>query len=197
MVGAQLDSKRGDGRLSAGRALLASATTAGKNGERSPVLERGVPRCTRDVTSEGAKPLDLRRRRLRPHRPLAGAGRDRRRDLAGDDLAVEQREDDRLGERLRRGGRAGRCEHSCARAADADDRAVRGVLERLNVHRGRGRPLEISERDAVLAGDRDAQQERGRARGGAARRRSGGRERCRSDEGCDDRDGEADHGESG
>jgi hypothetical protein len=99
-------------------------------------------------------------------------------------------------QRLRRAAEPGDAKQLRART-DADDRAVRGVLERLNVHRGRGRPLEISERDAVLAGDRDAQQEGGGARGGTAWRRSGGRERCRSDEGCDDRDGEADHGESG
>ena len=135
----KLDAKRGDRRLRAGRACLASSAAAGKDGERSPVLERGAPGCTRDVAvRERAGPG--------PPMPTSPTPTDRALAPAETDAVILPATISPLKsettivsrKRLRRGGRAGRREDSRARAPDADDRAVRRVLERLNV-RGRAR----------------------------------------------------------
>ena len=147
------------GAQSEREARVTDACAAGGPALRLPLsLERtvSVPQSSSDALP-GALAMSRPRARspctsdavgLRARRARARTGRDGRGDLARHDLAVEERDDDRLGERLRRGSGSRRGEDRRARAADADHRAVRRVLERLHVGRRRRRPLEVAESDA-------------------------------------------------
>ena len=197
MCGVHANAKRRHRGLRTRRAGLAAAAVGRKHGQRAPIVERHASGTTRDVAAQRPQSLHLGGLRLGPGRARARARGRGCRDLPRHDLAVEERDDDRLGEGLRRGGCTGRREHRGTRASDADDRAVRRILERLHVGRRRRRPFEIAENDGVLPRNRDAQEERACARRRTAWRGRRGCERRRADEHSCDRYGEADHGESG
>jgi len=83
-------------------------------------------------------------------------------------------------------------------ASDVDHGAVGRIDERLDVRRRRVGPVELAERDRVLAGNRDAEDDGAGSGRRATRRRCGrGAQRGEADDRDDDRGDETGHGDSG
>ena len=194
MVGAQRHPERDDRRLRRGRPRLASAGVLREDGKRAPVAERrGRAGSGRDVLVERAQALNGRSGGLKPGGTSACSRRDGCRDLGGSHLSAEEREDDRLGRRLRHRRLARLRGDGRAGATEADDRAVGRVLERLHLRVRADRPGEIAERHVVLAGDRDPEDECARPGDGAPRWRRCRGERRGTDEDRACKREEADH----
>ncbi len=190
VVGEQPDTQAGDRRLRSRRTRLRASDVLRQDRERAPVRERGSgSTCRREVLVERPQSLHRRRRRLPFGRARARSRARRRGQLRRGDLAVEEREHDHLGERLRGRGLPRLPGDDGARATDPDDRAVARVLERLHVRADVRRPGELAQRDGLLAGDDDADEVRARGRRRGARRR-----RCRSGQRDREKDGRAGEG---
>src|SRR4029453_10157410 len=146
------------------------------------VLERRAGTGRRaDVAVKRPQALHPGSRRVRSDGPSTRARGHRCSHLPREDLSVEERDDDRLGEGLGRSSSAGRGEYGGARATHAEHRAVRRVLEGLEGGGWGGGPVELSEGDGGLTRNRDAHEVGRRARRRASWWRSGRRERGRGD----------------
>ena len=165
VLGEKLHAQSDDAGLRPRRPGARAPGVLREHGQDAPVRQRRRrTRTAGDVVVESAQTLHRGRVRGRSRRAHAGSRARRRRHLRGGDLAVEEREHDHLGERLRRGGLAGLGRDLRLGATDPDDGAVVRVGERLHVRLEVRRPLELADRDGVLARDDDPDERGARSR---------------------------------